>query len=146
MYVLEKIKQNNKTNMAAIFPVFQTDTAILRVSDVTSGLTRGLSEKVMGSSTSRAVTEMAAQTFGSGIGRSLSGADDMIPYVGDYVSGTGYGNGIMKSVDTGIATGTTDWAMGRGSGWKRWVVPTVTDGASNALTMWATSGNDQRIL
>jgi hypothetical protein len=131
--------------MAAIFPVVATDTAILRVSDVTSGLTRAVAEKAMGSSTQRAVTEMAAQTFGSGIGRSLSGADDMIPYVGDYVS-SGYGNGIMKSVYTGIATGTTDWAMSRGSGWKRWVVPTVTDGASNALTMWATSGNDQRML
>jgi hypothetical protein len=133
--------------MAAIFPIFNGDTALLRVSDVTSGITRAVAEKSMGSSTSRALTEMVSQTGGSAIARSLSGADDMIPYVGDYVSGSGYGNGIMKSVWTGAVTGSADWLMGRGSGGaKRWVTPILTDGVSQVLTMGATGGGDPRIF
>lgn len=129
----------------AIFSIFpQINVPILTVSDVTSGLTRAVAEKAMGSSTQRAVTEQLAQTVGSGIGRALDMYDDKIPMAGGYVEGS---MPIMKAAWTGLATGTADWAMGRNPGWKRWAVPVATDLASSYATSWATTGGvDRRVI
>jgi hypothetical protein len=112
-------------------------------SDVISGMTRGIYEKAMGSSTSRSLTEMAAQTIGSQTARMLDTYDDEIPMAGSYVTGP---VPLAKSVYTGLITGTLDMAMSRGSGWKRWAVPVGTDGISGVLYRAASGGSDTRIL
>jgi hypothetical protein len=133
-----------------IFPILGnalSGTPILMVSDVTSGLTRAVYEKVMNkSSTGRAITEMTAQTIGSGIGRLIDSSygDDMLyGRVGTYLTGS---NPVAKSIYTGIATGSADKLMGRNPGWDKWWVPAVTDGVSTVATMYATGGSDKRVL
>ena len=134
------------TTSEAVFPILSgafQNTPLLMASDVISGMARATVEKAMGSSTSRAVTEMVAQTLGSQTARMFDTYDDDIPYAGDYVTGK---MPLAKSIYTGVATGTLDMAMGRGSGWKRWVVPVLTDGASGLLYNAASGGTDTRIL
>jgi hypothetical protein len=131
--------------MAAVFPILSgafQDTPLLMASDIVSGLTRGGYEKMMGSSTSRAVTEMAAQTIGSQTARMFDTYDDNIPMAGSYVTGT---VPLAKSIYTGLTTGVLDMAMSRGSGWKRFAVP-VADGVSGVLYRAASGGSDTRIL
>jgi hypothetical protein len=132
--------------MPAVFPILSgafENTPLLMASDVVSGMTRGVYEKAMGSSTSRAVTEMAAQTIGSQTARMFDTYDDNIPMAGTYVTGN---MPLAKSVYTGAVTGTLDWAMSRGSGWKRFAVPVATDGVSGVLYRAASGGQDTRIL
>jgi hypothetical protein len=100
-------------------------------------------KKAMGSSTSRAVTEMAAQTIGSQTARMFDTYDDNIPMAGTYVTGN---MPLAKSVYTGAVTGTPDWAMSRGSGWEGFAVPIATDGVSGVLYRAASGGSDTRIL
>jgi hypothetical protein len=135
---------------APLFPVLGgalNGTPILMLSDVTSGITRAAYEKLMNkSSTGRAVTEMSAQTVGSGFGRLIDSSygDDMLyGPVGNFLAGT---NPIAKSVYTGIATGGLDFAMGRTPGYSKFWVPAVTDYASYMAFGYASGWQDKRIL
>ena len=133
------------TTSGAVFPILSgafQNTPLLMGSDLLSGVTRGIYEEAVGSSTSRAVTGMAAQTIGSQTARMFDTYDDSIPYAGAYVTGA---MPVAKSIYTGITTGVLDMAMSRGSGWKRFAVPIGTDGLSSLLYN-ASGGSDTRIL
>jgi hypothetical protein len=141
---------NSSWSDAPLFPVLGSalnGTPILMLSDVTSGITRAAYEKLMNKSTTgRAVTEMSAQTVGSTVGRLMDSSygDDMLyGPVGTFLAGQ---NTIAKSLYTGIATGTFDYAMGRTPGYGKWWVPTVTDYASHLVFGYASGWQDKRIL
>jgi hypothetical protein len=150
-FLLIYSKMTSLPSDAPIFPFLGSalnNTPILMVSDVTSGLTRAVYEKYVNKSTTgRAVTEFSAQTIGSGIGRLLDSSygDDMLyGPVGTVLAGS---NPIAKSLYTGIATGIMDYGMGRNNSYMgRWATPVVTDGISTYATMYATGGQDKRVL